>query len=171
VIKLLMSAEVAAPRAAVWQALTDPRLVLRWRTERLASLGEVTARPRVGHTTRWRCRVRDLPLLLVETFVEVVPGERLRTSVSLGLFRFEETFALATLASHPPRTRVTLRVVAAGELPVVGGALDRFDTRRLAAELSSGALAALRSFCERRADVPSPSLQAQRLRSDPQDGA
>jgi uncharacterized protein YndB with AHSA1/START domain len=166
VITQVMSAEVAAPRSTVWDALTDPRLVLRWRPERLASLEGVEGGPRVGHAARWRCRMHDIPLLLTETPLDVVPCERLRTSVSLGLFRFEETFVLATLAPSPPRTRVTLRIATSGELPVVGGALDRFDTRRLAAELSSSALSALRAFCERRVSAPHP-LRTRGLSSGP----
>ncbi len=161
-----MSAEVAAPRSTVWDTLTDPRLVLRWRPDRLASLEGVGEGPRVGHAARWRCRMHDIPLLLTETPLEVVPGERLRTSVSLGLFRFEETFVLATLSPRPPRTRVTLRIATAGELPLVGGALDRFDTRRLAAELSSSALSALRAFCEPRSAAAAP-LRARGLSSRP----
>jgi len=145
-----MSAAVAAPRARVWAALSDPGELVHWRPGLVAPLEGAEGYPRPGETVRWRCRVRELPIELRETPLEVVVGERLAARTQLGLFRFEASFTLAPLAADPPRTRVGLQIQVANELPVVGGTLDRFAARRLATELAATELMALRDWCEAR---------------------
>jgi uncharacterized protein YndB with AHSA1/START domain len=158
-----MSAAVAAPRARVWAALTDPAEIVHWRPGLVAPRQGADRYPRAGETVRWRCRVRELPIVLRETPLEVVAGERLASRIHLGLFRFEASFTLAPLASDPPRTRVGLQIQVANELPVVGGTLDRFAARRLATELAATELMALRDWCEAqrpRERAPAPALLA-----------
>jgi hypothetical protein len=157
-----MSTAVAAPRARVWAALVDVAEAVRWRPGLVAGLEGTGRYPEVGATVRWRCRVRELPLELVETPLELATGERLHTRLRLGLFRFEAHFSLAPLAAEPPRTRVGLQIQVANELPVVGGTLDRFGVRRLATELAATQLMALRDWCESRrpGDRPAPALLA-----------
>ena len=92
--------------------------------------------------------MRELPLLLHETLLEVVAGERLQARIRHGLFRYEASFTLAPLGGEPPRTRVGLQIQVANELPLVGGTLDRFAVRRLATELAATQLMALRDWCE-----------------------
>jgi len=154
VITLALGAEISATRRTVWSALVDPGQVMRWRRERSAVLEALDGGPQVGRSARFLASLHGLPLVLRETALEVAPGERLRCAVSWGLFHYEETFALATLSTDPPRTRVSLRVSTESQLPVVGGSLDRFDVRRLAAELSDAALAALRTWCESQDSAP-----------------
>jgi uncharacterized protein YndB with AHSA1/START domain len=143
-----MSAALAVPRARVWAALADPAEVVHWRPGLVAAPAGASRYPEPGETVRWRCRVRELPLELRETPLEVVTGERLHARLQLGLFRFEATFTLAPLTSEPPRTRVGLQVQVANEVPLVGGTLDRFGVRRLATELAATQLMALRDWCE-----------------------
>jgi hypothetical protein len=120
---------------------------VRWRPG-LVALLEGERYPHAGTPVRWRARVRDLPLLLYETPLEVVAGERLQARVRLGLFHYETSFTLAPLEGETPRTRVGLHIQVANELPVVGGTLDRFTVRRLATELAATELMALRDWCE-----------------------
>jgi hypothetical protein len=158
-----MSAAVVAPRARVWAALADPAEIVHWRPGLIAPVSGTDAYPRPGETVCWRCRVRELPILLRETPVEVVAGERLAARVQLGLFRFEASFTLAPLSADPPRTRVGLQIQVANGLPLVGGTLDRFAARRLATELAATELMALRDWCEARRPrerAPAPALLA-----------
>ena len=158
-----MSAALAAARMRVWAALTDPTEIVHWRPGLLAPLGGTERYPRAGETVRWRCRVRELPIVLRETPLEVLAGERLSSRIHLGLFRFEASFSLAPLAADPPRTRVGLQIHVANELPVVGGTLDRFAARRLATELAATELMALRDWCEAQRPgerAPTPPLLA-----------
>jgi hypothetical protein len=143
-----MSATVAASRSRVWTALADPAQAARWRPGVVALLDARGAYPRVGGTVRWRCSVRELPIVLHETPTEVAAGERLHARLRLGLFHYEAHFTLATLTGDPTRARVGLQIQVANELPLVGGTLDRFDVRRLATELAATDLMALRDWCE-----------------------
>lgn len=147
----------------VWAALADPTEIVHWRPGLVEPLGGADRYPRAGETVRWRCRVRELPIELRETPLEVVAGERLSSRIRLGLFRFEASFTLAPLTADPLRTRVGLQIQVANELPVVGGTLDRFAARRLATELAATELMALRDWCEARRPrerAPAPALLA-----------
>ena len=74
------------------------------------------------------------------------PGSRIDTAVSLGLFRFRETSILTD--ESRTQTRVALRLAAPNAMPVVGGVIDRFDVRKMAAERVDERLQALRVWCE-----------------------
>jgi hypothetical protein len=66
----------------------------------------------------------------------------------MGLFRFDETFTLGAEIGDPERTRLHLKLIAANSVPVVGGLLDRFAVRRLAAELVDRKLRSIQKWCE-----------------------
>lgn len=143
-----LASVMAAPRARIWTALVDPEEVVHWRPGAVANPDPDAPYPEVGQPVRWPCRVRELPIVLHETPLEVVRGAQLRSRLRLGLFRFEEAFTLAPAPGEPGHTRVGLHVCVPNEMPVVGGTLDRFAVRRLATELGSTHLQALRDWCE-----------------------
>jgi hypothetical protein len=159
-----MSAAVAASRSRIWAALAEPAQAARWRPGVLALEPGSGPYPAVGRTVRWRCRVRELPIVLAETPTDVAPGERLHAKLRFGLFHYEAHFTLASVPGEPGRTRVGLQIQVPNELPLVGGTLDRFDVRRLATELAATDLMALRDWCEARRPVawtaPSPPQEA-----------
>lgn len=96
--------------------------------------------------------LRDRPL-------EVTPGQRLHSDVTLGLFRFEQTWSLGP-AETSDHTRLGLHLAAASSMAVVGGTVDRFDVRRLAARYVDEKLRALRGWCEQPASAtPPPPVQ------------
>lgn len=143
-----MSTVIVAERARVWRALTEAAEVVRWDERVIALEGPASEYPRVGQSVRWRYRLGSIPVLLHERPVEVVPASRLRSTVALGLFRFDETFQLATEPGDGERTRLTLKLVASNSVPVVGGVLDRFAVRRLAVEFIDAKLRAVQKWCE-----------------------
>jgi hypothetical protein len=145
VITLAMAAEIRAPRSAVHAALVDPNAA--WRPGVEGLLDPVSGPLRPGSCVRYRCRLRSLPVVLEATTLDLAP-DRLRSALSFGSFRCEETLTLASLAGPSPRTRVGLRLAAPSEVPLLGGPLDRFGVRRLAAELAAAALEGLRARCE-----------------------
>ena len=159
-----MSAAVASTRSRIWAALAEPAQAARWRPGVLALEEGSGPYPTVGRTVRWRCRVRELPIVLHETPTDVAPGERLHAKLRFGLFHYEAHFTLASIAAEPGRTRVGLQIQVPNELPLVGGTLDRFDVRRLATELAATDLMALRYWCEARRPAertaPSPPQEA-----------
>jgi uncharacterized protein YndB with AHSA1/START domain len=148
VITVGLASVMVAPRARIWTALVDPKEVVHWRPGSVGESHPSEPYPCVGAAVRWQCRVHDLPIVLHETPLEVVPGKQLRSRLRLGLFRFEESFTLAPSPGEPERTRVGLHVYVPNEMPIVGGTLDRFAVRRLATELGGTHLQALRDWCE-----------------------
>ena len=143
-----MSAAIGASRDRVWRALTQPAELIRW-DERIQSLVDpADDYPRVGRTVRWRYRLGNVTILLRDAPHEVVPLQKLRSKVAVGLLHFDETFTLSE-AAEPDRTRLGLKLVASNSMPVVGGLLDRFAVRQLASDRIDDRLRAIREWCER----------------------
>jgi uncharacterized protein YndB with AHSA1/START domain len=151
VITVSMATTVSADRGRVWFALTDPAELIRW-DERLVSLLEPPDEaPHAGQRVRWRYKLGSTTVVLRNELIEVVPGERLRSSTSLGLFRFDETFTLCSETGDSERTRLRHKLVAENSIPIVGGLLDRFAVRRLAAQIVDSKLRSLQKWCENQA--------------------
>ena len=144
-----MSTAIHADRARVWRALTEPQEVVGWDRSVIAPIDVPPDYPKPGQHVRWRARMNDVPVILHDRPIEVVVGERLRSDLSHGLFRCDETYGLMDDPTAPGRTRLTMKVVASNEIPVVGGALDRFAVRQYATTLVSTSLQAIREWCER----------------------
>ena len=149
-ITTALSAVIGAARAKVWHAIIDPKQVIRWDEPRLALLEPVTSYPRVGQHVRWRYHLGAIPVVYHERTVEVVPEQRLRSTIAMGLFRFQQTWSLVDESGDPQRTRLGLRLTAANVIPVVSGLLDRFAVRHLSAEYVDTKLHALQEWCESR---------------------
>jgi hypothetical protein len=154
VLTTAMSALIHAPRPRVWRALTTPAELIRWDKAILSLLEPADDFPSVGSAARWRYKLGAVPIVLRDRPLEVVEGHRLRSDVSLGLFRFEQTWSLQ---DDKDATRLGIHLAAGNSIPIVGGVVDRFDVRRLAAEYVDGKLRSLRGWCEApSATVPLP---------------
>ena len=147
-ITLAMATVVAAPRASVWSALTEPTQVIHWRPGVTRLLSAAPSEHAPGCVLRLRCVLKDVPVVFEELALEVTCEEKLRSELRFGLFRCEETFTLAAADPNGWHTRVALRIVTQSETPLFGGSLDRFSVRRFATELAGNSLAALRDWCE-----------------------
>jgi len=150
VITTALSRVIGSAREHVWHAIIDPQQVIRWDEPMLALLEPAKAYPRVGQHVRWRYHLGTIPVVYHERLVEVVPGQRLRSTVAMGLFRFQQTWSLVDDPGDPQRTRLGLRLTAANVIPVVSGLIDRFAVRRLSAEYADTKLQALQMWCENR---------------------
>jgi hypothetical protein len=148
VITTAMSTVIGAERTRVWRALTEAAEVVRWDEHVLELVDPATEYPRVGRKVRWRYQLGAIPVVLQECPLEVVPDARLRSSVALGLFRFDATFQLASAPGEGSRTRLSLKLVASNSIPVVGGVLDRFAVRHIASEFIDAKLRSLQKWCE-----------------------
>jgi len=157
-----MSTRVGAGRERVWFALTDPSERPRWDGPLEAPLDVASDHPRPGDHACWRYRLHGLPVILHERTLEVVEGKRVRSSMSLGPFRFDLAYTLEP-EEEGRRTRLSAALAASNVVPVVGGALDRFAVRRLASELVAQVLEDLRAHCDPRCAGPrSPSGRGRR---------
>jgi uncharacterized protein YndB with AHSA1/START domain len=146
VITVTMSAVIAADRRRVWSALTRPEQIVAWSPVRTAALAVPAEHPEPNRPARWRCRLRGVPMTLVERPLEVVPAERLRSELRLSLVRVEETVGLADEGDG--RTRLSLKLSLPNAIPLVDGLLDRFGVRQLAQQMIDSTLRALRSHFE-----------------------
>jgi uncharacterized protein YndB with AHSA1/START domain len=143
-----MTTIVAAPRATVWGALSSADQIARWRPGVERTLEASSEELRVGRRLRFRCRLHDVPVMLEERALEVLPRKRLRNDVRFGLFRCEETLTIAATGPAGQHTRVSLRIATPSETPLMGASLDRFAVRRFGTELADACLNALRDWCE-----------------------
>lgn len=141
-----MSTRVGAERRRVWSALTDPSERLRWDGPLEAPIDVAPDHPRPGDHARWRYRLHGMPVVLHERTLEVVEGKRVRSSMSLGPFRFDLAYTLEP-EDGGARTRLSAALAASNVVPVVGGALDRFAVRRLASEIVAQVLEDVRAHC------------------------
>ncbi len=147
-ITTAMATVIGARRDRVWTALTTPIELMRW-DEAVVSLVEPNSDyPRVGKTVRWRYLLGRIPVVLCDQPLEVEPCERLRASITLGLFRFDRTFTLTAEDGDSHRTRITLKLVSLNSVPIVGGQLDRFSVRRMASQFIDAKLRSLQKWCE-----------------------
>ena len=146
-----MATTVSATPARVWRALTVPAEIMGWDEHLLALIDPLIGYPQEGQSVRWRYRLGSVDVVLRNSLLDVVPNERLRSSASMGLFRFDETFTLSKEDDDLERTHLRLKLIAANSLPVVGGLLDRFNVRRLASEIVDRKLRSLQKWCENHA--------------------
>ena len=143
-----MSTLITAERDRIWRALTTPSELIRWDDQLVALLDPAPDYPQLGQKVRWRYRVGSVPVVVHQTIQEVQPGERLQSTISRGVFCFDEMYTLADEVAQSDRTRLSLRVVASNSTPVVGGSMDRFEIRRMSAELIDARLRAVQKWCE-----------------------
>jgi hypothetical protein len=152
-ISTALSTLVGAARDRVWRALTDPAEIVRWDEDAVELLDAAGEYPLTGREVRWRYRLGSVVTVLRERPVELVPGERLRSELASSLLRMEQVYTVADDPTDPARTRLSLRLSVANAVPTVGGSLDRFAVRRLAAQLVDRRLRAAQKWCENPPDA------------------
>lgn len=143
------SVEIAADRARVWHALTEPASVVVWDVGIIAPLDAPPDYPQPGQVVRWRYRLLGFPTTLIDRPQEVVPQVRLRTLIALAFLRIDETYTLESLPGVPEGTRLTAQLRLSNTLPILSGAFDRHLGRALASSTVSESLGAIRDFCEK----------------------
>ena len=146
-----MSMVIGVTREEAWLALTDPAQVVRWDESKLALLDGAPDYPQVGQHVRWRYRFREVPIVLHDRPLEVVPYERLRCSIDLGLFHFEQTYSLRAGAG---RTQVGLRLQTLNSISTLHDQVDRFAVRRIASDFVYGRLHGLQKWCNSQNGAP-----------------
>jgi uncharacterized protein YndB with AHSA1/START domain len=150
VITIAMSTVVGATRQTVWRALSVPAERVGWDERLLAAIDGVDDYPRAGRLARWRYRLGSVPVVMEDHPLEVVPGERLRSQLGFGHLRIDEIWTLADENGSGERTRLALRLVASNSVPLVGGLLDRFSVREVAAGIADGRVRQIQKWCETR---------------------
>jgi hypothetical protein len=143
-----VSTDIDATPARVWRALCDPVEVVRWDSGVEEALDAPPDYPLPGQHVRWR--YSDGPFrLLHDRPQEVAPERKLRSLLSVGLFRFDETYSLEGVGDG---CRLSAEMEVRAPLPPLGWAIERLylgpRTRR-AVEVS---LQALKRHCQESAE-------------------
>lgn len=147
-ITVSMSTAIGAARSRVWRSFTRPNEIMSWGGGMVAPLEIPDGYPHPGQQALWRYRPGKVPIVLRDHPIEVIPNARLHSRVDLGLFHFDLTLTLAAAGARGSRSQLGIKIVAPNIIPLVGGALDRFAVRELAADLVDRSLKALKVHCE-----------------------
>lgn len=148
-----MSSAISARPGRVWRALTDATECIAWDDYRLSALDSIEAYPKAGEMMRWRYQMGSIPIIMKEVPIEIVPGRKFQSKISIGTIRFEQTFTLA-LEQDPAspesgaKTLLGMKVVASNSAPVLGAVVDRFEVRRITIDRVDATLRAITKWCE-----------------------
>lgn len=143
-----MSTIIGADRQRVWSALTDPSEVVRWDESIVAAIDCPPSYPFEGQHVRWRFRLGSTQVVLHDRPREVIAQRRLRSTLSMGSLRFDQTYALFPEPRSPARTRLSMKIVASSSVPVAGAVVDRFEMRYIAVERIDATLHSVQKWCE-----------------------
>ena len=139
-----VTVDIAAPPARVWRALCDPAEVVQWDTGVEEALDAPPDYPQPGQHVRWRYSngpfrtLHDRPQ-------EVVPERTLRSLISIGPFRFDETYTLEASAGG---CRLTASMEARAPVPVVGWLIERVYLGPQSRRTVAASLEAIKRHCE-----------------------
>ena len=150
-ITTALAVVVAAERARVWRALTDPAEIVRWDETRTALVDRERSYPQIGERVRWRSKLGTVALVLNETPNEIEPPERFALTCKSGTLRFEQLYLLVgepADRAQAARTPVSLRLSSRNTLQLIGADIDRFEIRKLLIERTDCSLRALQKWCE-----------------------
>jgi uncharacterized protein YndB with AHSA1/START domain len=147
-ITIAMATVIGAEHERVWRALTNPAELVRWDERILAPVDSHDEYPFSGQHVRWRYRLGNVQLVMHDRPLEVRAPERLCSEISVGSMRYQQTFSLMPEQGQQPRTRLGMKVVASNSIPVMGGVVDRFSVRRMAATHIDTTLRSLQKYCE-----------------------
>jgi hypothetical protein len=139
------SIEIKASPARVWQALCDPAEVVQWDSGIEAALDAPADYPRPGQVVRWQ--LRSGPFRTLVDRPQVVDPERtLRSLLSVGPFRMDETY---TITPAPSGCTLTALVDTTAALPLIGGFIERIYLGPIIKRDFGASLAAIKRHFER----------------------
>jgi uncharacterized protein YndB with AHSA1/START domain len=141
--RIQLTIDIAAPIDRVWRALCDPAEVVQWDSAVVEALDAPPDYPRPGQQVRWR--VRNTTALLHDSPQEVEPPSRLRSILTLGRDRLDETY---TLVACPDRTSLTCYVELTTHIPLLPPLVERLRTGPATRRSFTASLAALKHHCE-----------------------
>lgn len=141
-----MASVIDSEKSRVWRALTDPDELVGWDAHMLAPADDLARYPFRGQHARWRYRLGSVQVVMHDHPLEIDPPNRLRSKLTVGSMGYERTFSLQ--AEPDGKTRLSMRLVAANSIPLLGESIDRFDVRQMSTERVDEALRAVQTWCE-----------------------
>jgi uncharacterized protein YndB with AHSA1/START domain len=139
-----VSVEISAPPSRVWRALCDPAEVVAWDTGVDAALDAPADYPQPGQHVRWRYSNGPFRVLH-DRPQEVVPERTLRSLISNGPLRIDETYRLEAAGGG---TRLTAELRLRVPWPVAGALAERAVFGPATRRAVTASLAAIKRHCE-----------------------
>ena len=139
-----VTVDIAAPPARVWQALCDPREVVQWDTGVAGALDEPPDYPQPGQHVRWRYANGPFRILH-DRPQEVVHERTLRSLLTVGPVRFDETYTLAPSSSG---SQLTATMIVRVPLPLIGRVVERLYLGPRTQATVAASLQAIKRHCE-----------------------
>ena len=139
-----VSVDIEASPARVWRALCDPAEVVQWDAGVVEALDAPVGYPRPGQHVRWRYSNGPFRLLH-DRPQEVAPERCLRSRLSLGPFRFDETH---TIEPSGDGCRLSTQMTVRAPLPGLGWAVGRLYVGPESRRSVEASLQAIKRHCE-----------------------
>ncbi|OGO51320.1 MAG: hypothetical protein A2148_10450 [Chloroflexi bacterium RBG_16_68_14] len=138
------SVDIAAAPARVWRALCDPAEVVQWDSGVEAALDAPADYPQPGQHVRWRYSNGPFRMLH-DRPQEVTPERTLRSLISIGPFRFDETY---TLEERGGGCRLRASMYVRAPLPPFGYVIERLYVGPQSRRTVEASLRAIKRHCE-----------------------
>lgn len=139
-----VTVEIGATRARVWRALCDPAEVVQWDSGVGEAIDAPADYPQPGQHVRWRYRGGPFRVLH-DRPQEVVRERTLRSELSLGPFRFHETYRLEQAGEG---CRLTASMSLWALLPLIGWPVERMYVGPQTERAVRASMDALKVHCE-----------------------
>jgi uncharacterized protein YndB with AHSA1/START domain len=139
-----VAVEINAGPSRVWRALCDPGEVVQWDTGVVEALDAPADYPKPGQHIRWR--YANGPFRLLHDRPQEVVAERtLRSLISIGFARFDETY---TLAPNGAGCRLTATMHTSVPYPLVGPLIERLYAGPESKRTVETSLTSIKKHCE-----------------------
>ena len=139
-----VTVDIDAPPARVWRALCDPAEVVQWDAGVEEALDAPSDYPRPGQHVRWRYSTGPFRVLH-DRPQQVEPGRTLRSLISLGPLRLDETY---TLDQRDGGCRLDAALDVRVAVPLLGLAIERLYFGAQSRRTVGLSLQALKRHCE-----------------------
>lgn len=136
--------DIDATPSRVWRALSDPAEVVQWDTGVVEAIDAPPDYPQPGQYVRWRYANGPYPILH-DRPQEVVPNRRLRSLISVGPSRMDETYTLTPTTSG---THLSAKMIVRVTWPFVGIVAARAVFGPAARKSVAASLRAIKRHCE-----------------------
>lgn len=141
-----VAVEINGTPRRIWRALCDPAEVVQWDTGVATAIDAPVNYPQPGQYVRWRYRNGPFHILH-DRPQAVVPEHTLRSLLTVGPFRFDETY---TLEPRNGGCRLTAALQVVVPFPVVGRLIERWYLGPRTRDAVRASLGAIKHHCEAR---------------------
>jgi hypothetical protein len=143
-VRIELRVDIDASPARVWRALCDPAEVVQWDSGVESAIDGPADYPQPGQVVLWRLRFGPFRTLIDRPQV-VEPERALRSLLSFGPFRLDETYTLIPSAGG---CALAVLIDAKADVPTLGTVIERTYLGPVVRRDFKASLAAIKRHCE-----------------------